>query len=233
MLPVYLGSLCLGGVLILASLILGGSDHDIDHDVDHDLDLGGDLDTDVDIDVDADVDVDVDADAGLDGGLDHDLDHDLGQTQDLQHQPSETGSTWLPFLSLRFWTFALATFGGSGTLLDLLGFSDMATVPSALVTGLGVGLAVSWAFHRLKNDNVTGDIGLRQVSGREGHLLLSVGPDKLGKVRVRIDGQDVDLLARTQDATSLPIREKVLVVRVEDGIAHVTSLQPDHRERSR
>lgn len=203
-LPVYLGSLALGGILILASLLLGGGDHDHDHDV-H-----------VDHDVDADVDAEVDHD--LEGGLDKDL--------SLAKDAAVAGGGWMPFLSLRFWTFALATFGGAGAVLDLLGFSDPVSAVSASLTGVGVGLAVSRAFHTLKHTHVSGDVGLRQIGGREGTLLLAVGPEKLGKVRVQVDGQDVDLPARTQDEALLGIRERVLVVSVKDGVAEVTSVQP-------
>lgn len=211
MLPVYLGCLALGGLLILASLFMGGGDHDADTDAPADLDADADADVEIEAEVEAEVEVEA-------PGLDKDV--SLKDTV-------AGGASWLPFLSLRFWTFALATFGGAGALLDLLGFSDLVAAPSALATGLGVGLAVSWAFHRLRHERVTGDVGLRQVAGREGTLLLPVAPDKTGKVRVLIDGQDVDLPARTQDGRRLELREKVLVVSVHDGIAEVTSAAPE------
>ena len=83
----------LGGVLIVASIVLG------------------DTDTDVDLDVDADVDLDV----GLDGDQDA-----LIVLKDPGDAVADAG-IWLPFFSLRFWTFALAGFGASGLLLHLLG----------------------------------------------------------------------------------------------------------------
>lgn len=193
MLPVYLGCLALGGLLIIASVVMGGKD--LDKDVSKEIDLSKDVD--------------------LDG---HELDK------------AETG-TWLPFLSLRFWTFALATFGLAGSLLSLLGFSDPVSAPSSALTGIFVGWAVAWAFRRLSRERVTGDIGLRQIAGKEGRLLLPVGPERTGKVRVVIDGQDVDLPARTGDDRTLELKQQVLVVRVVDGVAEVTSVEPGRHKR--
>jgi len=235
-LPVYLGCLALGGVLILASLLLGGVAHELGSDADAHLDLeaggepGLDLDGDgipeVDVDADADVDMDVEADAELDASADldgggSDLAGHLGA---LQHEAAEAGGAWLPFLSLRFWTFSLATFGATGALLDLFDFPSLVSAPASALTGAATGFAVAWAFHRLKTERVSGDTGLRSLTGREGRLLLSVGPDKLGKVRVATGGGDVDLPARTQDGRPIPVRETVLVVDVKDGVAQVTSL---------
>ncbi len=90
---------------------------------------------------------------------------------------------------------------------------------------------VAWAFRRLSRERVTGDIGLRQIAGKEGRLLLPVGPERTGKVRVVIDGQDVDLPARTKDDRTLELKQQVLVVRVVDGVAEVTSVEPGRHKR--
>jgi membrane protein implicated in regulation of membrane protease activity len=203
MISLYLGCLALGGLLIVASIVMGGKDFDKDFDKGIDLDATG------------------EAAAG----------DAVGEAAPAEGGPVEKGGgdSWLPFLSLRFWTFALATFGAAGSILSLAGFSDLVAAPSSALTGFGVGYAVAWAFRRLSREKVSGDYGLRQVAGREGRLLLAVGPERTGKVRVQIDGQDVDLLATTQDEKVLNLREKVLIIRVQDGIAEVTSVQPERR----
>ncbi len=60
------------------------------------------------------------------------------------------------------------------------------------------------------------------VQGKEATILLPVGPDKMGKVRVLMDGQMVDLPATTQCEDLMGRDEKALVVHVEDGVAHIT-----------
>ena len=88
MLPIYLVTLIVGGVLVLVSVFLGDSDTDAD--------------VAADIDVDADLDLAAGADVDADGSL------DVGLIDALQ--------AWLPFTSMRFWTFFAAFFGLTGSL---------------------------------------------------------------------------------------------------------------------
>ncbi len=216
MLPWYLGALVLGGVLIGASIVLGAGDADLD------------LDSDLDVDLDADVDLDVDADLDLDADLDADVDADLDADADAGHAVGHDldAGTWLPFLSLRFWTFALMSFGLTGTLSRLL--LDVALpveLGTSVLVGLGIGWAAAWTFRRLKNTTVSGSTQLTGLQGTEATILLPVGPGKVGKVRALVDGQAVALLARTGDDALLPRREPVLVVDVQDGVAVVTAIR--------
>ena len=195
MLPIYLGSLALGAVLIGASIIFG--------------------------DADSDADFDADVDAGdFGGGLDVDADELL-----IMKDPGDAiagAGTWLPFLSLRFWTFALAAFGASGTLLHVMGVSGMVAVLTSLIMGTTIGTGASWVFRQLQLTQVSGNVGMFDVQGKEATVLLAVGPEKMGKVRVLLDGQMVDLPATTQAEDTIQRDEKALVVHVEDGVAHIT-----------
>ena len=204
MLPFYVGSLALGGVLIAAGILLGG---DSDTDVDADIDV----DVDADVDLDLDLDADADADAELDASSAFIKDADAG--------------SWLPFLSIRFWTFGLASFGLTGSLLTLLGFGDGVAAPVSAGLGVIIGWAAAWAFRKLKGANVSADTGLSNIGGTEGEVLLPVGPGKRGKIRALIDGRWVDLLADTGDGRLLQRREKILVVSVSAGVAQVTQLR--------
>jgi hypothetical protein len=198
MLPIYLGSLTLGGILIGASILFGDGD----------------------VDADADFDVELDGDFG--GGLDADNDLMLA-VKDPADAVVDAG-TWLPFLSLRFWTFAMATFGLSGTLLNLLGVGGIVAVVVSAVMAAGIGTGASWMFRALQTTQVSGNVGLRDVRGNEAKVLLPVGPNKMGKVRLLLDGQYVDLPARTQCKDLINRDDKVLVVDVSDGVADITAV---------
>jgi membrane protein implicated in regulation of membrane protease activity len=198
MLPIYLGSLTLGGILIGASILFG------------------------DIDADADFDVDVDFDADFEGGLD--VDNDLMLVVKDPADAVVDAGTWLPFLSLRFWTFAMAAFGLSGSLLTLLGVAKVITAVVSAIMATGIGTGASWMFRALQTTQVSGNVGLRDVRGNEAKVLLPVGPNKLGKVRLMLDGQYVDLPARTQCKELISRGNKVLVVDVSDGVADITSV---------
>jgi hypothetical protein len=203
MLPLYLGSLALGTVLIGASFLFG------------------DADTDADVDFVVDGDLDLDVDGGVfGGGLDIDNDALL-----IMKDPGDAiagAGTWLPFLSLRFWTFALASFGLSGTLLHLLGVPVIIGAIASVVMGTGLGTAAAWTFRQLQLTQVSGNVGMFDVPGKDATVLLAVGPNKMGKVRVMLDGQSVDLPAMTRAEDQIERNEKALVVNVDDGVAHIT-----------
>ena len=132
---------------------------------------------------------------------------------------------------MRFWTFGLASFGLTGTLIEAADRGGLTTVPNPIAVGvsaavgIAVGWATAWAFHRLKRDSVTGDVGMRQIKGSEATVLLSVSGQKPGKIRALVDGQSVDLLAQSLDDGLLERGEKVLVVDLKDGTALVTRLR--------
>jgi membrane protein implicated in regulation of membrane protease activity len=195
----------LGGLLIAASIFMGGSDHDADFDVDADLDI--DVDVDADLDVDADQDFDVDP--------------------ELLEGPQTSGgmSWWLPFLSMRFWTFASATFGGTGVLLSLLETASTLTFVISTVLAIVLGWSVAWMFHQLKKTTTVGEITTTSLQGAEATVMLDIGPGKRGKIRLLFDGSMVDLLANTDDEAAIARGSRVLIVSVASGVAQVTRLR--------
>ena len=205
LLGLYLGCLALGGVLIGASVLLGG--HDVGHDADHD----------------ADHDVGHDADHDVGHDADHDADHGAGTAlAEATAHPLLGGG--LPFLSLRFWTFGLASFGATGALLALTVLPGPVSLAVAVPTGLAIGTAVTALFRALKR-HATGRISsATSLAGREALVLLEIRPGALGKIRIAVDGPDVDLLARTGEPEPIPRGARVLVITVRDGAAEVIPL---------
>ena len=61
--------------------------------------------------------------------------------------------------------------------------------------------------------------------GLVGRVLLPCGPGKVGKIRVQLRGQSIDLLART-DQDELPVGASVLVESMRGNQA-VVSRAPD------
>ena len=241
LLGIYLGSLAMGGILIGASLLMGGgndtdadvdadADLDADLDVDADLDLDADLDADLDVDVDADMDLDADTD--VDADMDADMDADAGADVDhalvvaAQAELAEAADHpmfggWLPFLSLRFWTFGMASFGATGAMLYLTVMPGIISLAAAVPTGLVIGTSVAALFRYLKK-SATGLVsGPRALRGREARVLLTIRPGGLGKIRIAVDGPDVDMLARTREEQEISTGSTVLVITVVDDVAEV------------
>ena len=206
MIYTYLGALLFGSVLILTSLIFGGDDSDMDKDFDKDIEFDKDLSFDKDVDFDGDMDGD--------GG---DMD----------------GPAWLPFLSLRFWTFALGSFGLTGTILTVLNpESVMSTAVVSTVLGLVLGYAIAWAFQKLKKSNVTVETSSIALKNKEGEVTIPISAGGRGKIRVKTDLQIHDLIAVTQDSKTITPGEKVIIVSISDGIANVTTLSNHKKPRA-
>jgi membrane protein implicated in regulation of membrane protease activity len=215
MLPIYLSALVFGGTLILFSILLGGeSDKSIE--ADKDFDFGGDKDFDFSANVDAEIDADIEADAGA--GADADLD-----------VHGDVDSTWLPFLSMRFWTFGLTSFGLTGSILDGLETNHVLSLTFSIILGVAIGWVVAYAFHKLKKESVTSKTNIKELQNEEAQAILPIGPGKMGKVRIQQGGEVVDVIAQSND--SIARGENVLVINIKDGIADVCSLKNRTRKK--
>lgn len=217
----YVFALVVGGVLLGASMFLGG-DGDGDGHPD-----GGFADADADVDLEAG-----DADVGHDlGGHDH-ADHALGHGHhgDAHHPGVDAagagdalGFLLWSFGSLRFWTFFLAFFGLTGLALDGLGLVPAGVVGPSLA--VGTGLLVAWSalfvLRRLSTGSSSSHATARDYVGKTARVLVPVAPEGVGKVRVRIGGQDVDLLATTDDPAGFRSSEEALVIEVDGTRARI------------
>jgi len=197
MLSIYLASLGFGTVLIGVSLLFGGGDKDFDKDVD--------------LDHDHDFDKDLD--------LDHDHDHDA-------HVIAEEGSDaiWIPFLSMRFWSFGAMTFGLTGTLMLLSGVPEWTTGMLAGLVGMGIGVGAARFFRALKKDTVTAETSLRSYTGEEARVLLPIRQGGTGKIVIETMAGRVEMPATSRDTEIIPRGAKVIVAEVRDGTADVSAL---------
>ena len=224
MLALYLLCLGLGSSLIMVSLFFGGADKDFDKDFDVDADGDLDLDADADVDIDADLDADIDADLDLDADVDADLDLDgdadagLG---DMDKSLDADSNFWLPILSMRFWTFGLATFGMSGTLLSLLSWPSGLAFALASAVGVGIGWAAALLFRRLKSESVSAPTTLASYRGEEARVLLTIRPGGRGKIVLQGPEGRVEMMARSDVGDPIAPDSRVVIVAVVDGVAEV------------
>lgn len=209
---IYLASLIVGGVLLGASILLGGHD-------DADLDVEGDA----DLDLDADADLDVEAE----GGLDKDL--DVGGHGDLS-------GILFSFLSLRFWTFFLAFFGLTGLVLGGL---DLVSSPwlglgLALGMGLGTGFGAMTIIRRLQSDTAGHAVSSSDYVGKTARVVVPFeGQKGVGKVRVDIKGNTVDLLASGLEDDGYDSKEEVLIIEMEGSRARVARMDGGGAKKTR
>lgn len=146
--------------------------------------------------------------------------HDSGQGDGHGDGDADHGAFLTNLLSLRFWTYALGAFGMAGTALTLLGVKPALHIPVSVVLGGVVGAGVAALFRSLGRGAATGPASTEAFLGSEGEVVLPLLPDGLGKIRLHVADQDVEVPART-GGEAIQIRERVVVVRFRDGVAEV------------
>lgn len=177
---------------------------------------GGEMDAEIDaIDLDAgDVDVDTAAPS-----VDHPF---LGESG--SHSVGKDFG-WLPFLSLRFWTYFLAAFGLTGLVLSIFtGAVEPMRLILSLANGLFIGALGFYIFRTLSNMQGEGNIS-RSMAGVEGTVTVASRDGNPGKVRVSVDGDTIDVLALSNTQSDLNRGEKVVIVDAESKVVKV--LRPD------
>jgi len=153
--------------------------------------------------------------AGHDAGA-----HDVGGAHG--HDAAHDAGAWSIFLSARFWTFALLAFGMVGALVAGFGLAGrLLTLFLAIGSGLCAGLVAGFTFRALRHTQASTTASLEETVGQVGRVLLPCAKGKVGKVRLELKGQSVDVLATTGDE-EIAIGRRVVVEDVRGGIAHVT-----------
>ena len=152
------------------------------------------------------------------------LGHEDVDSPDADGPDVELFDVWLPFASLRFWTFVLAFGGLTGTLLTLFDLAPVwATAVAAAVVGWSTGASVTWAIRKLRRDDVSSEVRQSDWVGSSATVLLPIARGRTGKVRLQMKGRAVDATAETDDDGELAPDGEVLVYEVrDDGVLLVT-----------
>ena len=210
----YLFALVVGGVLLGASVLLGGHDGVGEHSADGDA--GG-------ADASADLDGDLDGDAS---GFGHDLDHSLSTDNHggLEHDIG-VGADFLlwSLTSIRFWTFFLAFFGLTGLSLEGLGLIDNSTVTLglAIMTGLITGYGAAGVIRWLSRDTSGTAATSADYVGKSVRVVVPVKAGHTGKVRLELKGQLVDVLAFADDDENFASKDEAMIIEMDGTRARI------------
>jgi hypothetical protein len=124
---------------------------------------------------------------------------------------------WAPVTSLRFWVFLLAFGGGAGLALTELGSSELVAAGGALGIGWFAGALAIGVVNSIRKSSVSSEVGVNDLVGTNGTLVLPVAPGKPGKVRVDVKGHVEDYVANiVDDGGELPTGTSVLIVAEGD-----------------
>lgn len=208
MLTAYIIAAIVGGGLILVSA-LGGLTSGLLDGVESDSDL--DLDQ-----VDFDNDVSLDGNHDISGHPDH---------AEFVKEAVATSEFWLPFFSLRFWIYFMATFGLIGSIATIFSLAaSWIVVLVSVLSALVMGTLVAYVMRFLMKNSFDSSILQEDFLGVSGHILVPPRNGEPGKIRMSIKGETIDMLALPPEGIELKRGEEVVVVQLEGTKVQVARL---------
>lgn len=134
---------------------------------------------------------------------------------------------WLPFLSLRFWTFALCFFGLTGLLIQLVqpDLPGWLGALIAVVMGFFCGLVAALVMRSLGQQSVSSLMRPEDLAGQIGTVEIPFDAQSRGKVYLHLSGSRVSFLAMTQEEREFQRGDSVLVVGLERDKLWVASAE--------
>ncbi len=197
-----------GGLVLLAALggVFGG----------HDAELSS-VETDIHVDG---PELDLDHASAPGDGSTHDLHSILHHTAELPRDPA----VWLPFLTIRFWIYLAATLGITGAALTLFkASSEPVTFIASFLAGLFVALVGSYAWRILGLSQVDASTKANDFIGTAGKLSVGIKPGSMGRVRLFVKDEWIDMTAVCDEDVEIPAGEEVVIVSLNGTTAKVIS----------
>jgi membrane protein implicated in regulation of membrane protease activity len=127
------------------------------------------------------------------------------------------------FLSLRFWTFFLAFTGLAGVVFELGALVTPAWLGATIAAGVGLvsGQSAVAIFHALGTSESSTVAEASDFVGRSARAQFAFARGEIGKIRLDVKGTTVDLLATTDELTPFQAGDEVLIVAMQDANAVV------------
>lgn len=122
--------------------------------------------------------------------------------------------------------FFLTAFGGIGVIGQLTDTGFVMTLIVALVIGVGAGFLSRTAFRWLGGSSASSEVMDAELEGSIARVALPVSTEQRGKIIVDIAGAREQMTASPADGSSIESGERVVIVKVERGVALVARLGP-------
>ena len=131
-------------------------------------------------------------------------------------------AAWMPFLSLRFWSYGLFAFGLVGIVLSvLLRLTPAGVFTFAILAGLTCGSAVVFALRALGKNMVSTGATINDLMGAVGKVTVAIRGKVPGRIRCELKGEILDLVAVTSGDQTLEVGTSVIVTAIENDRALV------------
>lgn len=158
------------------------------------------------------------------GMLGHDHSPDMHAELHLEGDADADGFNfnWLPFLSIRFWSYGLVTFGLVGLVLTfVVKMSPVGVMAIALLSGFSCGCAVVFAIRALGRNMVSTGATVNDLTGAVGKVTVAVRGLTPGRIRCELKGEILDLVAVTEEGQTIEVGTPVIVTAIENDRALV------------
>ncbi|MEM8708693.1 MAG: hypothetical protein AAGE98_19680 [Actinomycetota bacterium] len=140
---------------------------------------------------------------------------------------SADGDGLLGFLPLSTVASVLAFFGLGGLLFEFTGAGLVAALVLAIVVAVAAGTINTGALRWLRNNSSSSEVLDHEIEGTIANVSLPISTEHRGKIILTKAGAREQMTARPVDGSTIDSGEKVVIVRVEGGVALVAPLGPD------
>ena len=136
--------------------------------------------------------------------------------------------TIIPLSSL---AFVATFFGATGLVSQWLGTGAVFTLVMAVVVGVLAGALNSTAFAYLRRSEASSEVSDREIEGSIARVSLPMSNDRRGRIVLKVAGARTQMTAAPIDPLDggkvIEAGARVIVVRIEGGVALVTRLDPE------
>lgn len=123
--------------------------------------------------------------------------------------------------------FVMAFFGLTGLVGGATGAGAALVLIAAVVVGVVAGITNSAAFAWLRAHSNSSDIADAELEGSIAAVALPISGDRRGKIIVTKAGAREQMTASPVDGSEIDQGERVVIVRVDRGVALVAPLGPE------
>lgn len=123
--------------------------------------------------------------------------------------------------------FVLTFFGLSGVIGGITDTAAILVFLFAVVVGVGAGAMNTAAFSWLRRHSNSSDVPDRDLEGSIANVALPITADRRGKIIVTKAGAREQMTASPVDGSEIDPGERVVIVRVDRGVALVAPLGPE------
>ncbi|MCQ3813793.1 MAG: hypothetical protein KTU85_05175 [Acidimicrobiia bacterium] len=130
----------------------------------------------------------------------------------------------IPLSSL---AFVAASFGFVGLVGGAVGATAWSVFVTALLVALVSGLMSTQAFKWIRSNSNSSEVMNAELEGSMAQVILEISEANRGKIVVELAGAREQMTASPVDGSTIKANERVVIVKIEGGVALVAPLGPD------